>query len=192
MGGSHTKVVGVLMGGASAEREVSLRTGAAILAALRRRGYRALGIDAGPDVARALARRKVEVAFIALHGRGGEDGTIQGLLEMLDLPYTGSDVYASSLCMDKIRTKEVLSFHDVTTPEYCEVSRTDWARCSKEVRRGVFAMRWARASLPGRKSVSNLAPSGRSKTATALRSATFSGVATRPCAENQQRFRRSS
>jgi D-alanine-D-alanine ligase len=95
------RVVGVLMGGRSAERDVSLRTGAAVLAALGRLGRRAVGIDAGPDLPRQLARRKVEVAFLALHGRGGEDGTVQGLLECLGLPYTGSGVLGSALAMDK-------------------------------------------------------------------------------------------
>jgi D-alanine-D-alanine ligase len=111
-------VVGVLMGGRSAEREVSLRTGAAILAALRRLGRRAVGIDAGPDLPRQLAREKVDVAFIALHGRGGEDGTVQGLLECLGIPYTGSGVLASALAMDKKQSKWIFRAHGLPTPDF--------------------------------------------------------------------------
>jgi len=111
-------VVGVLMGGRSAEREVSLRTGAAILAALRRCGHRAVGIDAGPDLPRQLARKKVDVAFVALHGRGGEDGTVQGLLECLGIPYTGSGVLASALAMDKKQSKWVFHAHGLSTPDF--------------------------------------------------------------------------
>jgi len=116
-------VVGVLMGGRSAEREVSLRTGAAILAALRRLGRRAVGIDAGPDLPRQLARKKVDVAFIALHGRGGEDGTVQGLLECLGIPYTGSGVLASALAMDKKHSKWVFRAHGLATPDFEVMTR---------------------------------------------------------------------
>jgi D-alanine-D-alanine ligase len=111
-------VVGVLMGGRSAEREVSLRTGAAILAALRRNGHRAVGVDAGRDLPQVLARLKVSVAFIALHGRGGEDGTVQGLLECLGIPYTGSGVLASALAMDKKHSKWVFRAHGLPTPDF--------------------------------------------------------------------------
>ena len=116
-------VVGVLMGGRSAEREVSLRTGAAILAALGRCGRRAIGIDAGRDLPQVLARRKVGVAFIALHGRGGEDGTVQGLLECLGIPYTGSGVLASALAMDKKQSKWIFRAHGLPTPDFEVVAR---------------------------------------------------------------------
>jgi D-alanine-D-alanine ligase len=106
------------MGGRSAEREVSLRTGAAVLAALGRLGERAVAIDAGGDLPRDLARRRVDVAFIALHGRGGEDGTVQGLLECLGIPYTGSGVLASALAMDKKQSKLVFRAHGLPTPEF--------------------------------------------------------------------------
>ncbi len=111
-------VVGVLMGGRSAEREVSLRTGAAILGALRRLGRRAVAIDACEDLPRQLARRRVDVAFIALHGRGGEDGTVQGLLECLGVPYTGSGVLASALAMDKKQSKRVFREEGLPTPDF--------------------------------------------------------------------------
>ncbi len=112
------KKIGVLLGGMSAEREVSLRTGKAVLAALQESGYRAVGLDAGRDLAARLGEEGVEVAFIALHGRYGEDGTVQGLLEILGIPYTGSGVLASSIAMDKVTTKKVLLHHELPTPGF--------------------------------------------------------------------------
>ena len=117
------RIVGVIMGGRSAEREVSLRTGAAILGALRRLGHQAIGIDAGRDLPQALARRKVAAAFIALHGRGGEDGTVQGLLECLGIPYTGSGVLASALAMDKKQSKWIFRAHGLPTPDFEVLAR---------------------------------------------------------------------
>ncbi|HEC17691.1 MAG TPA: D-alanine--D-alanine ligase [Sedimenticola sp.] len=97
--------VAVLMGGCSAEREVSLCSGRAVLDALLRQGVDAHGVDAGADVLTQLAAGSYDRAFIVLHGRGGEDGVIQGALETLGLPYTGSGVAASALGMDKYRCK---------------------------------------------------------------------------------------
>lgn len=113
-----TKRIGVLMGGVSAERDVSLRTGSAILNALQQRGYTAIGIDAGADLPARIAEERIDVAFIALHGRGGEDGSVQGLLEIMQIPYTGSGILASALALDKVMTKEVLVFHNVATPSF--------------------------------------------------------------------------
>ncbi len=113
-----TKKIAVLMGGLSAERDISLRTGNAVLSALQEAGYEAFGLDVGRDVAVKLMERKVEVAFIALHGRYGEDGTIQGLLEMMQIPYTGSGVLASSVAMDKVTTKKILLYHELPTPGF--------------------------------------------------------------------------
>ena len=110
--------VGVLMGGLSAEREISLRTGNAILTALQEAGYNACGIDAGPELPARIVEQKIELAFIALHGRGGEDGSVQGLLEIMQIPYTGSGILASALALDKVTTKEVLVFHDIPTPGF--------------------------------------------------------------------------
>jgi D-alanine-D-alanine ligase len=112
------KKIGVLLGGLSAEREVSLRTGQAVLKALTEAGYQASAIDAGRDVAQRLTAEGVEVAFIALHGRFGEDGTVQGLLEMIGIPYTGSGVLASSLALDKAMTKKILLYHELPTPAF--------------------------------------------------------------------------
>lgn len=113
------KRIGVLMGGISEEREVSLRTGAAILKALQSKGYKAVGIDAGRDIAGVLAKKKIDVAFLALHGRYGEDGCMQGLLEVMAIPYTGSGVKASALAMDKSAAKKVMLYHGVSTPASC-------------------------------------------------------------------------
>ncbi len=112
------KKIGVLMGGLSTEREVSLRTGKACADALESKGYVVNRIDVQRDVAKALAEARVEVAFIALHGRWGEDGCIQGLLESMFIPYTGSGVLASALGMDKIFAKQVFVAHGVKTPPY--------------------------------------------------------------------------
>jgi D-alanine-D-alanine ligase len=97
--------VAVLMGGPSAEREVSLSSGRECAAALRAEGYDVVEVDAGPDLAQRLAEIAPDVAFNALHGRWGEDGCVQGLLEWLRIPYTHSGVLASALAMDKERTK---------------------------------------------------------------------------------------
>jgi D-alanine-D-alanine ligase len=113
--------VGVLMGGTSAERGVSLTTGKAILGALLEEGVDAVGIDTQGSWREEMAREKVETAFIALHGRGGEDGTIQGALELMGIPYTGPGVMASALAMDKIMTKRVLGAMGISTPEYTEL-----------------------------------------------------------------------
>jgi D-alanine-D-alanine ligase len=110
--------VAVLMGGLSAEREVSLKSGGAVLAALQQQGVDAHGIDAGKDVLQVLARGKYARAFIVLHGRGGEDGVIQGALEVLGIPYTGSGVLGSALGMDKLRCKQLLSGCGIPTPEF--------------------------------------------------------------------------
>ncbi|GAB4261994.1 MAG: D-alanine--D-alanine ligase [Deferrisomatales bacterium] len=110
--------VAVLMGGPSAEREVSLKTGAAVSAALRRLGREVVEIDAGPDLAQQVAASGATVAFIALHGRLGEDGTVQGLLEVARLPYTGSGVLASALAMDKALSKVIFRALGVPTPDF--------------------------------------------------------------------------
>jgi D-alanine-D-alanine ligase len=99
--------VAVLMGGLSAEREVSLVSGRECAVALREAGYDVVEVDCGPDLALRLSDIKPDVCFNALHGRWGEDGCVQGLLEWLGLPYTHSGVLASALAMDKAKTKEV-------------------------------------------------------------------------------------
>lgn len=108
--------VAVLFGGKSAEREVSLKSGAAVLEALLSAGVDAFGIDVGDDLLQRLGRERIDRAFIVLHGRGGEDGTMQGFLECLGIPYTGSGVLASALAMDKLRTKQIWSSLSLPTP----------------------------------------------------------------------------
>ena len=122
-----TKTIGVLMGGLSGEREVSLRSGRNCLRALRASGYRAVEVDALRDVGASLQEAGVEVAFLALHGRYGEDGTIQGLLEVMGIPYTGSGVLASALGMNKVAAKKVVSGSGLPTPDYCEVGADESA-----------------------------------------------------------------
>jgi D-alanine-D-alanine ligase len=112
------KKIAVLMGGISAERKISLRTGRAVLGALQQGGYLALGVDVDRNLASRLIEERIEVAFIALHGRFGEDGTVQGLLEMLEIPYTGSGVLASGIAMDKVTTKKILLYHNIPTPAF--------------------------------------------------------------------------
>lgn len=108
--------IGVLMGGQSSEREISLKTGLAVHRALRRRGYDAVAIDVDASLVRRLRANKVEIVFLALHGPGGEDGTIQGLLESIGMPYTGSGVRASAIAMHKVTTKALLAYHDIPVP----------------------------------------------------------------------------
>jgi D-alanine-D-alanine ligase len=125
--------IGVLMGGMSREREVSLRTGEGVAAALSSRGYDVERIAFGPDtrgVDELVRASGIDVAFLALHGRGGEDGCVQGLLELLGVPYTGSSVLASALAMDKLKAKEMFRLHNVPTPPYYVATASDLARGS--------------------------------------------------------------
>lgn len=124
---SHGKVV-VVYGGTSAEREVSLKSGAAVLEALQRKGVDACGYDPRDNGLVGLEQLAPSVVFVALHGRGGEDGTLQGALELLNIPYTGSGVLASALGMDKQRTKQVWSAVGLPTPESIMLDAgSDWS-----------------------------------------------------------------
>jgi D-alanine-D-alanine ligase len=110
--------VAVLMGGWSAEREISLLSGGAVLTALQQKGIDAHGVDVGHDIASVLAAGNYSRALIILHGRGGEDGAMQGLLEVMGLPYTGSGILGSALAMDKLRCKQVWAAEGYPIPEY--------------------------------------------------------------------------
>ncbi len=112
------KKIGVLMGGPSSEREISFKSGRAVEEALRRSGLNVVAIDVDKDIEERLKGEGVEVAFIALHGRYGEDGTIQALLESLAIPYTGSGVEASRMAMDKVASKEVFLRDEIPTPDF--------------------------------------------------------------------------
>ncbi len=117
--------VAVLFGGTSAERDISLRSGQAVLAALLSAGVEAFGIDVGQDLLARLVAEKIDRAFIVLHGRGGEDGSMQGLLECAAIPYTGSGILASALGMDKLRTKQVWQSLGLPTPAYAILNSED-------------------------------------------------------------------
>lgn len=118
------KNVAVLMGGPSGEREVSLRSGAAVLKALQERGYRAVGIDANANLLSDLKKEKIEVCYNALHGTFGEDGVVQGLLESARIPYSGSGVSACVLTMDKILTKRLLGLQKIPSAEDVVVQKS--------------------------------------------------------------------
>ena len=122
------KHVAVLMGGWSAEREISLRSGKACADALERQGFRVTRVDVARDIASVLAATAPDVALNVLHGRPGEDGTIQGMLEIMRIPYSHSGVLASALAMQKDRAKVVMSAGGVPVPAGCVVSRFEAAK----------------------------------------------------------------
>ncbi len=124
--------VAVLYGGKSAEREVSLKSGAAVLAALQSAGVDAFGIDVDDDLLARLSSERVDRAFIVLHGRGGEDGSMQGLLECAGIPYTGSGILASALAMDKLRTKQVWQSLGLPTPRHAVLASEADCRAAAE------------------------------------------------------------
>ncbi|MEZ5626667.1 MAG: D-alanine--D-alanine ligase [Rhodocyclaceae bacterium] len=131
--------VAVLMGGASAEREVSLMSGKAVLAALQGAGVDAHAFDPADTDLHVLKDEGYDRAFLALHGRGGEDGTVQGMLEMLGIPYTGSGVMASALSMDKWRTKLVWLAAGLPTPRFHIIDETsDWDAVAADLGLPIF------------------------------------------------------
>jgi len=129
--------VAVLMGGSSAEREISFKTGRAMLASLLRQGIRAVGLDAQQDLPYQLKRQQIQAVYIALHGPMGEDGVVQGLLEWMKIPYTGSGVLASALAMDKIACKRVFDAAQLPTAKWTSLRKSDCgmrnAECGIEV-----------------------------------------------------------
>ena len=126
--------VGVLLGGRSGEREISLMSGNGVLQALISKGVDAHAFDTGLRNPTELASEKFDRVFISLHGRYGEDGTIQGLLELLELPYTGSGVLASALAIDKIATKQIWISNGLSTPEFEELTaNSDWSAVAKHL-----------------------------------------------------------
>ena len=126
--------VGVLLGGSSDEREISLMSGNGVMDALLKKGVDAHPFDPGLRCPTELAKEKFDRVFISLHGRYGEDGTIQGILELLNLPYTGSGVLASALSIDKIATKQIWLSHGLSTPEFEELTaNSDWEVVAKHL-----------------------------------------------------------
>ncbi len=132
------KKIGVLLGGVSAEREVSLRSGKAVFKALKSIGYHVVAIDAKGDFYAKLKKQKIEQVFIALHGGHGENGAVQGMLEIMGIPYTGSGVLASSLAMDKVASKKIFLYHQIPVPAF-----------SIMVRSAVSPQRSAKNTSPG-------------------------------------------
>lgn len=122
------RVVGVLMGGIGPEREISLKTGDAIATALEGRGHHVVRIDVDRKLDETLRKTPIDVAFLALHGSYGEDGCVQGMLEMMAIPYTGSNVIASALAMDKLKAKELFRLYNVPTAPYYTVEASDLHR----------------------------------------------------------------
>lgn len=118
------KRIGVLAGGLSAERDVSLRSGKAVFNALKSLGYDAVFIDVGNNICEELKKYKIEIAFIALHGGYGENGAIQGLLEILGIPYTGSGILASALSMDKEASKKMFLYHSIPVAPFVVVENS--------------------------------------------------------------------
>ena len=121
-----TQKIGVLLGGVSSERAVSLRSGAALVAAYQRLGWSVVAMDTQPGRALcgALLDNAIDVAVVALHGPLGEDGSVQGLLEVMGIPYTGSSVMASALCMDKVMSKRLFHSAGIATPTWEEIRIT--------------------------------------------------------------------
>jgi D-alanine-D-alanine ligase len=112
------KTIAVIRGGKSAERDISLKTGKAILTALQSKGYNVVDIDPKHNLHQQLAENDIDLAFIALHGRYGEDGTIQGFLELEEIPFTGSGVLGSALAMDKVSSKRIFKQTGIQTPDF--------------------------------------------------------------------------
>jgi D-alanine-D-alanine ligase len=112
------KKIGVLMGGISSEREVSLKSGQAIYKALSNLHYNVVALDVAQDPSELLKRHEIEFVFIALHGGHGENGAIQGLLDVMGIPYTGSGVLASAIAMDKEASKKIFAYHGLPTPPF--------------------------------------------------------------------------
>ena len=126
--------VAVLMGGATAEREISLKSGAAVFEALKRLGVDVVAIDVKKNSITALTEEKIDRVFNIIHGRGGEDGVLQSVLEIMKIPYTGSGVMASALTMDKLRTKLCWQGFGLKTPAWCVLKDDiDADRCAKRL-----------------------------------------------------------
>jgi D-alanine-D-alanine ligase len=119
----RNRKIGVLMGGLSSEKSISIETGQAVLGALLDRGYDATAVFVDRDLDLVLRQHHIDAAFLALHGRYGEDGCVQGMLEVLGIPYTGSDVLASALAMNKARAKQIFRLNNLPTPQSYVIER---------------------------------------------------------------------
>lgn len=126
------KRIGVLAGGISAEREVSLRSGKAVFNALNNKGYNVVFLDVQENVCELIKKEKIEIAFLVLHGGWGEDGGIQGLLEVMKIPYTGSNVMASALAMDKEASKKMFIYHGLSVPQFIVLQKEIFEKSNLE------------------------------------------------------------
>jgi D-alanine-D-alanine ligase len=126
-----SKRIGVLMGGFSTERDISMRSGLAVYQTLQESGYSSVPIEVGKDIVGVLKKEKVRIAFLALHGSTGENGAIQGMLEILGITYTGSGVLASALAMDKEASKKIFTYHHLPVPPFIMVTKGRGVRGSK-------------------------------------------------------------
>nr|WP_242848883.1 ATP-grasp domain-containing protein [Syntrophomonas palmitatica] len=118
----------VLLGGTSEEREVSLKSGEGVYQALLRKGFEAEKLDLAENKLSEIERISPDVVFIALHGKNGEDGTVQGYLELLGIPYTGSGVACSAICMNKIISKKMFIYEGLPTPDFVILSKKAFTR----------------------------------------------------------------
>ncbi|MBI5674290.1 MAG: D-alanine--D-alanine ligase [Nitrospirae bacterium] len=143
-----TKKVGVLMGGFSSERDISVRSGLAIYQALQELGYDSTLIDVGRDIANVLKKDKVKLAFLALHGGMGENGAMQGLLEVLGIPYTGSGILASALAMDKEVSKKLFMHHGLNVAPFTVVNKKSKRGQKKNLQPQAFEFSFPRVVKP--------------------------------------------
>lgn len=123
--------IGVLMGGPSSEREISFKSGRAVYQALKEQGLEVVPLDIGNNSLPRIKQAKISCAFIALHGKFGEDGTIQRILESLQIPYTGSGIIASELCLDKVASRRIFKDYNIPVPEYSVLQRSSGKSCLK-------------------------------------------------------------
>jgi D-alanine-D-alanine ligase len=119
----QNKKIGVLCGGISSEREISLKSGKAVYDAIKKSGFKVVLIDVDKNIAQKLIKEKIDVAYVTLHGPMGEDGTIQGMLEIMEIPYTGCGVFSSSASMDKIVSKKMFEYAKISTPKWLAVHK---------------------------------------------------------------------
>ena len=124
----------VLMGGTSEEREISLQSGVNVCTALQKKGYQVESLDLNKDTLNRIADIAPDAVFIALHGKKGEDGTVQGYLDLLGIPYTGSGATSSAICMNKIITKKLLSYEGLPTPDFIIMKKNTFDRACFVVR----------------------------------------------------------